>query len=580
MGVDITVKIGGEAGQGIQTLGILLAAACRKGGYYVMAVNDFESRIRGGHSFYQLRICDRPVWAPSAEVHLLVALSPETIPLHAHELAPQACILNGRPAEGSAAQTSGGGTVLDVSFDKIAQEAGGGILSNTVAAGACLSLLGAPFDLAADVLKDEFQEKGNQWISANQKAAKLGFAAVESSASQWSLPWGRQSLRAMLLDGAKSIALGAVASDCRLAAFYPMSPATGIMAHLAAWSDKLPLVVEQAEDELAAANMIIGAAFAGVRAITATSGGGFSLMTEALGLAGITETPVVIINAQRPGPATGLPTRTAQADLLFVIHASQDEFPRFVFAPGNPQQAYEITARACRLAEKYQVPAIMLSDQYLNDSLYTVDVFKIPDAVERFGVNDSDLEDPANYRHFQKTPDGVSPRALPCKGKALVVVSSDEHREDGHISENAADRVSMADKRSAKIPAMLNEMQGPESYHGEAAVLLVGWGSTWGALREAVDMLRSAGHDAGSLHFTDLWPFPAEAASAALAGCRAFYMVENNATSQLGKLMRKQTGLIAAGVVLKYDGRPFYPTQIAAEMKIHLKKAQSSVEAH
>jgi 2-oxoglutarate ferredoxin oxidoreductase subunit alpha len=562
MGIDVTVKIGGEAGQGIQTVGHILALVCREAGLYVMAVNDFESRIRGGHSFFQIRICDRPVQAPHHRVHLLVALDRETYDLHREQL----------ESGGLAVMDEGSGSgeehLVTVPFQTLAKKAGGMIFANTVAAGVCLSLLGAPFDLCKTVLTRQFSKKGADVLEKNVFAAELGYRAVKETAFDWSFKWLQTKSKGMLVDGAKAVALGALAADCRLAAFYPMSPATGIMTHLSALSDRFPLVVEQAEDEISAVNMIIGASFAGVRAMTSTSGGGFCLMTEGLGLSAITETPIVIVDAQRPGPATGLPTRTAQGDLLFTIRASQDEFPRFVFAPGLPDEAYEVTARAFHLSEKYQVPAIILVDQYLADSMYIAQKpYVAPERVQRYIVRDDDMDNPAEYKRFAVTPNGVSPRALPCVGKALVVISSDEHTEDGHISETIPDRIRMVDKRNAKIPFMQKEMNPPKKYHGGSETLLVGWGSTEGAVKEAVDRLRNDGSDMGCLIFTDIWPFPAEAAAEALNKAKQFIMVEQNATAQLGQLIREQTGLSHDGTILKYDGRPFYPKDIVDAAK-------------
>ncbi len=566
MSIDITVKIGGEAGQGIQTVGHLLAMVGREAGLYIMAINDFESRIRGGHSFFQIRICNKPVQAPHHKVHLLVALNRETYDLHKRQL------------------DSGGRVIMDeidgpgdedliaLPFSKLAQKAGGMIFANTVAAGACLALLGAPLELCKTVLSKQFGNKGADVLEKNHYAAELGYQAVKGLDFKWSFEWRADRPKGALIDGSKAIALGALAGDCRLAAFYPMSPATGIMTHLSSLSDRFPLIVEQVEDEIAAVNAIIGASFAGVRAMTSTSGGGFCLMTEGLGLAGITETPIVIVNAQRPGPATGLPTRTGQGDLHFVIRASQDEFPRFVFAPGTPDEAFEITARALHLAEKYQVPAIILSDQYLADSIFIAGrPYDAPQSVERFIVEDGDIENPEQYQRFAITPDGVSPRALPCAGKALVVISSDEHREDGHISEEIHDRLAMVDKRNAKVPFMIKEMNPPKEYYGESEILLVGWGSTEGAVKEAVDRLRAAGGDVGCLNFSALWPFPAEAAAKALGKAKQFLMVELNASAQLGQLLREQTGLVYSGAILKYDGRPFYPNEIVDGVKQYVR---------
>jgi 2-oxoglutarate/2-oxoacid ferredoxin oxidoreductase subunit alpha len=314
--------------------------------------------------------------------------------------------------------------------------------------------------------------------------------------------------------------------------------------------------------------MVIGAAYAGARSMTATSGGGFSLMVEGLGLAAITETPIVLVNAQRPGPATGLPTRTAQADLMFAIWASQDEFPRFVFAPGDPAEAFEATVRAFQLSDRFQVPAIVLTDQYLNDSSFTLQrTLQPPDKIERHLATDADVGDTATYQRYAITESGISPRVLPCQGEALSMSTGNEHTPDGHISEDATNRRQMVDKRSAKIPAMTAEMRPPETDHPEADTLLVGWGSSRGAIREAAERLRKEGTAVGCVHFCDLWPFPQAAVEELLGGGKRFIVVEGNSTAQLGLLIRQQTGLQHAAAVLKYDGRPFRPNEIMDEVR-------------
>jgi 2-oxoglutarate ferredoxin oxidoreductase subunit alpha len=558
MAFDITIKIGGEAGQGIQTVGSILSWVCQRA--------DFESRIRGGHSFIQIRISDQPFLAPHHEINILVAMDQNTYALHKDEVVSGGIILIEDKADIKDDK------LTHVPFEKLAQEAGGKITSNTVAAGVCLALLGAPSQLIDEVLTQRFTTKSKEILNMNLKAAQLGYQFAETAAFEGIFEGVSDKSPGILLEGSEAFALGALSADCRFGAFYPMSPATSIMGHLIEYVDQFPLVVEQAEDEIAAINMVVGAAFAGVRAMTATSGGGFSLMTEALGLAAITETPIVIINVQRPGPSTGLPTRTAQGDLLFVIHASQDEFPRFVFAPRNLYEAYATTARAFHLADKYQVPAIILADQFLCDSWSVIEgSLEIPAAVNLFHATDADLENPSTYRRFSLTKSGVSPRALPCRGRALVMVSSDEHSENGHMTEDRFERIKMVDKRNSKLKDMLNEMQAPQIYFGDSDILLVGWGSTQGAIQEAVDILRADGNDVGSLSFADLWPFPIQLASEALQKAQAFFMVEQNSGAQLGQLIRMQSGLHPAGAVLKYDGRPFFPIEIVKEIQQHLR---------
>lgn len=569
MTVDISVLIGGEAGQGIQTVGLLMARTCHMAGLYVMAINDFESRIRGGHSFIQLRISDRPVHGPARKLHMMVALDERTYGLHQPELTEGGLALIPKDHADTMAQHH---RCKMVDFEGLAKKAGSSILANTVAAGTCLALLGAPFDLFENVLKLTFNQVEEKRLAQNVQAAQYGYAAAEDETFKWSWHWAMTSPKGRLVDGAQAVAFGALAGDCRFSAFYPMSPATGIIQRLVDMAQTVPLVIEQAEDEIAAVNMVIGAAFAGVRAMTATSGGGFSLMTEGLGLAAITETPIVIVNAQRPGPATGLPTRTAQADLQFVIHASQDEFPRFVFAPGTPFEAFSVTARAFELSERFQVPAIILVDQYLSDSLFVAEEpFEAPEAVTPFTVTDDDLDDVKNYRRYELKDSGISPRALPCNGRALVKVCSDEHDEEGHITEDADIRDVMVAKRFAKLAAMRKEIRPPEVIHAGSDVLLISWGSMRGAMEEAVNQLRADGINCGGVHVVDMWPFPDAALSEILEKVTQFFVVEQNQSAQLGQLIRQQTGCQYTDAVLKYNGRPMSAGEITDAIKTKLR---------
>lgn len=552
MGLDVSIRIGGEAGQGIQTVGMLLAAACQRAGLFLMAVNDFESRIRGGHNFFQIRIRDCPVRAPRSRINLLLGLDEKTRDLHQQD------VLEGGLTVIDAAAAHAEVGVLAVPLSALARKAGGAITANTVAAGVCLSLLGAPLALFEEVIIRQFGDKAPQVVEENLQAARVGYEAVAGIRFAYAFEWSRRESQGLLLSGDQAFALGALAGDCRFVAFYPMSPATSINLQLASSMDRFPLVVEQVEDEIAAMTMVVGASFAGVRAMTATSGGGFCLMTEGLGLAGITETPVVVINAQRPGPATGLPTRTGQADLQFVIRASQDEFPRFVFAPGTPEQAYATTARAFHLAEKYQVSAIILADQYLIDSLYlTAEELKVPEEVERF-VAEPEGDEALHYKRYALNSNGVSPRALPCRGQALVVGNGNEHREDGHITEGIAERIGMVNKRMAKVPHMIAELRPPLLYPGRKDTLLVCWGSTLGVAQEVVDLLGQEGREVGLLHFTDLWPFPAAAVREILNHATHVVTLEQNSTGQFAQLLRQETGCAPTEMILKYDGRPFY----------------------
>lgn len=561
MAIDVTVQVGGEAGQGIQTIGDLLAQVCTKAGFYMMMVNDFESRIRGGHSFIQIRISDQPILAPNSIVNLLVALNKSIYDFHRNEVSENGLII----VDDKKLDESG---TLIIPIKEMAREAGGKIMANTVAAGAILSVLGAPFEHIEELLQKKFARKSEKIVKNNITAARLGFDSAENGPDNLRMDWNQGQPKGVTINGSKAVALGALAADCRFAAFYPMSPATSVMTNMIALSDDLPFVAEQAEDEIAAGNMILGAAYAGVRSITSTSGGGFCLMTEALGLSGISETPMVVVNAQRPGPATGLPTRTAQPDLLFSIHASQDDFPRFIFAPGTPNEAYDITIRAFDLADKYQVPVIILMDQYLNDSLYTTDgPMKLPEKIDRHLATSNQMENPSQYKRYAITDSGISPRILPSQGDALIVISGNEHTEDGHISEDKDNRVRMVDKRQAKVGNMIQELNAPTADNENCDILLVGWGSTKGALVEAVNILQQDGMKVGYLHYTDMWPFPAGSAENILKKAGCFMMVEQNSTAQFGQLIRQQTGLSYQQAILKYDGRPFFPDEIVNAVK-------------
>lgn len=568
MAIDISILIGGEAGQGIQTVGLLMARTCHRAGLYVMAINDFESRIRGGHSFIQLRISNRPVHGPARKLHMMVALDERTYGLHQPDLTEEGLALIPKDHADTKAQHH---RCKIVDFEGLAKKAGSSRLANTVAAGTCLALVGAPFELFENVLKSTFNQVEEKRLAQNVQAARYGYAAAEDETFKWSWHWAITSPKGRLVDGAQAVAFGALAGDCRFSAFYPMSPATGIIQRLVDMAQTVPLVIEQAEDEIAAVNMVIGAAFAGVRAMTATSGGGFSLMTEGLGLAAITETPIVIVNAQRPGPATGLPTRTAQADLQFVIHASQDEFPRFVFAPGTPFQAFSVTARAFELSDRFQVPAIILMDQYLTDSLFVAEEpFAPPETVATYTAAD-DLEDPVGYRRYALTDSGISPRALPCKGSALVKACSDEHDEEGRITEDAGMRDAMVAKRFAKLAAMRKQIRPPEVIHAGSDILLISWGSMRGAMVEAVNQLRGDDINCGGVHVVDLWPFPDAALSKILEKTAQFFVVEQNQSAQLGQLIRQQTGYQYTDAVLKHNGRPMSAGEIIDAIKTKLR---------
>jgi len=366
--LDFSLKIAGQAGQGMQTIGYILSKIFSRGGYYIFSNQDYQSRIRGGHNFFQLRVSTEPVSAPAEQIDLLLALDELSISEHKSELRDGGGMIYDGSKSKSVQEESG---AFNIPLAELALSAGGKkVFANSVASGAALGLLNYDFSPLEKLLEAAFSQKKPETLESNIKSARAGYDYAQAKFSQQFAHKlkPRSTTPRIVLNGNEAIALGALAAGCNFFAAYPMSPATGIMVYLAEKQADFNIMVEQAEDEIAALNMVLGASYAGARAMTATSGGGFALMTEALSLAGITETPAVIALVQRPGPATGLPTRTEQGDLLFALCAGHGEFPRAIFTPGSVEEAFYLTHRAFNLADKYQIPVLILSDQYLADS--------------------------------------------------------------------------------------------------------------------------------------------------------------------------------------------------------------------
>jgi 2-oxoglutarate ferredoxin oxidoreductase subunit alpha len=561
MPVDFNFMVGGEAGQGVQSVGFLLAKVFARGGYHVFADQDYESRIRGGHNYFRVRVSNSRIGAIAEDVDILIALNRDSIELHQDELADGGMVIfDGEKIK----DTDDNGSLLSVPLEKLARErAGDRVMSNTVALGAALALVDYDLQILNRVLVEHFGK--GKVADSNIAAARAGY---EYARTEYKGDVRRLNTipdtKQMLLTGNEAISLGAIAAGCKFMSAYPMTPASSIMEYIAAKSEDFGMVMVHAEDEIAAVNMAIGAGYAGVRAMTATSGSGFCLMVEGLGLAGITETPVVIIDAQRPGPAVGLPTRTEQGDLQFVLHAHHGDFPRAVLAPATIEDAFWVTVRAFNWADKYQLPVIILTDHHLASSYATVDPFDLSKVTIDRGLLFSEKEgDPLEYMRHRVTKSGVSPRAFPGLSTALVATDSDEHDEEGHLTEDAGERTAQVQKRLRKVFGLKQEIGQPQLYgRKKAETTLIGWGSTYGAIREAVDTLRKEGASVNMLHLNELWPFPAEAVTDALNMTRSSYVIEGNATGQLARLIKSETGKDVSGKILKFDGRPFTPAYI------------------
>ncbi|MFN2436632.1 MAG: 2-oxoacid:acceptor oxidoreductase subunit alpha [Desulfotignum sp.] len=571
MGHDITILIGGAAGQGIQTIGSLLAGICHEAGLFIYSYDDFQSRIRGGHSYHLLRIDNQPLTGPSLSPDILVAMDRNSFDLYHHRLTKRGRMLLNSDAGDTPADLPEN-ILLSLPLADLAKSAGGAITANTVAAGVVAAMLGTGLSRARQAVEAQFRSRGKKVVEMNLAALEKGYEAGQNHAVDHTLTFTGFAQERVVMSGARAAALGALAADCRFFPFYPMSPGTPIVTHLADMAQDVPIVVEQAEDEIAAVNMAIGASFAGVRALTATSGGGFSLMVEGLGLAGISETPIVIINAQRPGPATGMATRTAQADLLFTIHASQDEFPRFVFAPGSTLDTFHAVKKAVMLSQRFQVPAIVLMDQFLVDSAMTgvisFDPAEEPDPAMETKWDQKETQSSQNdtYQRYRLTADGISPRIHPCTPAGLVRVSGNEHGPSGFPDENPENRCAMVDKRFKKLTGMKEQMTMPDVFAPESEFFLTGWGSTRGGIMEACQTLRREGVDVGWVLFQDLWPLDEHKLTDLLSG-KQLILVEGNATGQLGVLIHSLTGIRHYSLVAKYDGRPVFANYIVDKVR-------------
>jgi len=571
MATDFNFMAGGEAGQGIQSVGLILARAMSSGGFQVFADQDYESRVRGGHNFFRVRVSDQEIQALSERLDILVALNRETIDRHQSELKSDGVILFDGEQTKVETQES---RFFNVPLGRLADESvNNRLMTNTVAVGAALGLTRYDFDLLVTVLRKEFAQAGEKIVEDNISGARAGYEFAREHGKErlrQMLKPVTGTTRRMLLNGNEALALGAMAGGCKFIAGYPMTPASSILEYIADKGRYYNVVAMHVEDEIAAINMAIGAAYAGVRSMVATSGGGFSLMVEGLALASMTETPVVVVIGQRPGPATGLPTRTEQGELQFAIRAGHGEFPRAVLAPATVAEAFSATIKAHNLAEKYQTPVIVLTDHYLASSYSTVARFDLGQVKIDRGelLSAEEVKRVTDYKRHRVTESGISPRALPLQGKALVVTDSDEHDEAGHMIEDAETRNQQNMKRLRKLDSLRDEIGNPR-VHRESNVefTLIGWGSTYGAIKEAADLLRQDGVAANILHLSEIWPFPVETVSSALDSPAKSITIESNATGQMAQLIRQETGHKVHGSILKFDGRPFSPQYIVSELK-------------
>lgn len=552
----VSILIAGKAGQGIASVETLLTRGFKQSGLYTYATKEYMSRVRGGSNTALIMVSCRPVSAPVYTVDIAIALDEgsfehmrERIGKHTLLIVPEGiyecdCSL------------------FHADLKEIAKKLGNPLAANTVACGVVFGLLG----LDSDALEKASSEKyAGALEQSNQDAIRQGLHLVEKNGGcRFCIaPTDKEKVdREYFLSGTEAIAIGAIAGGCGFVSSYPMSPSTGVLTFLAQRGGEFGICIEQAEDEIAAFQMGLGVWYGGGRAMTTTSGGGFALMSEGMSLAGMTETPMVVYLAQRPGPATGLPTRTEQGDLELAVYAGHGEFPLIVMAPGDIGECFECMRNAFDLADRYQTPVIVLSDQYLADTSAMIPVLGEPTV--RF--NPHIVKTSGDYRRYVIGAEGISPRGIPGFGEGVVLVDSDEHTEEGLITESMSMRILQNDKRLAKSALIAREASIPD-IDPQTKIAVVGWGSTKKIIETAVERLGDK--RVGTVHFSWVFPLGSRELSV-LENVHKIIVVENNATGQFARLLT-QHGITIDRQILRYDGLSFFADELETDIAAIIK---------
>jgi len=544
---DISVVLCGEAGQGIDTIEHFLTHVLKLTGFNVFATKELMSRIRGGSNSTTIRISSQRVRAFIDRIDIFIPLSKDALNHVQKRLSSKTLILSENELPGH--------NFLQVQFSKIAQELGNVVYSNIVGVGIICGIFKVPQDIINNYLKRFFLKKGDSVVQKNIEAAKSGYQIgidlLNAKKLGIDISPDPQIKNEIIMSGSEAVALGAIAGGCNFISAYPMTPATGVFTFLAQHAQDFEIIAEQTEDEISAINMAIGAWYAGARAMTTTSGGGFDLMTEGLSLAGMQETPMVIHLGQRPGPATGLPTRTEQADLKLALYAGHGEFPRIILAPGKIEDAFHLSQKAFNLADKYQVPVFILTDQFLVDSYYNFPSLDLDNVKIERCITKTEK----GYKRYQLTENGISPRGIPGFGEEVVSADCHVHDEQGHISENLELRTKMVNKNMKKFETIKKNIIAPELVgNKDYKILAICWGSNYNVVNEALEKLDR--NDISFLHFKQVYPLHPVTIDY-LKNAKQTIIIENNATSQFGELIKVNTGFDIEKKILKYSGLPF-----------------------
>ncbi len=575
--VDFTWLIGGEAGFGIMTTGVVFSKIATRSGFHIFDYVEYPSLIRGGHNAYEVHVSDSPVSHLSPTIDILVCLNKETYEKHKSRLTPSSLVVFDQDEFEIKEEIK----KIIVPFKKILSELKGQpIMKNTIALGASIGILGGDVNELIRIISEQFAKKGEEVINFNKQFIQTGFDEVKKNYSNNILNYlvKKSGETKLVLTGNDAFALGSVIADCRVYSAYPMTPSSTVLTDLAAWQEKIGMVVRHAEDEISVINTAIGSSFAGVRSAVGSSGGGFALMVESLSFAGITEIPIVVFIAQRPGPATGMPTWTEQGDLLFSVFSGHGEFPKIVLAPGDNEEMIELTAKAYNLADIYQMPVIVISDMYLSESHKSVEKSFVDSFVSKYQINRgkligqdqvSNIKD-GKYLRYKLSEDGISERLIPGTPGHFYQANSYEHVEDGHTTEEAQPRIDQVDKREKKwttylrndfaMPTVYDDLEGSE-------IVFVSWGSTKGIVMQAQKLLLDKKVNSAFVHFNHIYPLDIDKTKELFnKQNKKYILVENNSWGQFGKLLKMETGFEFKEKLLRYDGRPITVEEIIKKL--------------
>jgi 2-oxoglutarate ferredoxin oxidoreductase subunit alpha len=575
---DFKIAIGGAAGQGSGASGDVLAKIFARRGLHIYAYNAYQSIIRGGHILLTVRVSDKTLYSHGDSLDLLVALNQDTMDRHLGLMGPGSKVIYSSDAikPGKAAE---GVELCAMPVGELTGDTRNKLVQNTVALGMTMSLLGLGFEVLAEIIAAQFKKKGQAVVDENVGVAQAGYEYAKKHYHPYSLTVPKNPKPLGVMTGNHALAMGGAAAGVKFYCAYPMSPATGILIWMAARAKDLGIMVRQMEDEIAVINMAIGAAHAGCRSMCATSGGGFALMTEAVGAAAMMEVPVVVVLVQRAGPSTGVPTKTEQGDLWCALGAAFGDFPRLIVAPKNAPDAFNTVSELFNLTDRYQCPGIVLSDLLISEGTYTVDPEELDfkPKIDRGELITEPAPNGDGYQRYKITESGISPRALPGLEGYVHVVATDEHDEDGVLISdeftNPHKRREMVEKRGRKFQDIEKRVAAPALEGPENAELtLIGWGSTYGVIREAIEQLKAKGVTANHLPIKWIVPFHAQAVTEILSRAKRTIMVENNYSGQFYRYLRSETGLSVNGHIRKYDGEPFMPHHIVDGVVEHLKK--------